>query len=387
MEGLAVQARNYALQLLDTFPALKPDIALPTVVHTWHTSGLADVSTCESDNGLSLAADASLLAFQSLATNPIPIAYGSALLTERARLDQLTSNNSPKDPSSMRLLATQGGMIILNLPRPSDWELLPALFEHETQYDWPLINHHCRRHKTEHLVERGRLLGLAIADAISAPNKESWITRHNIGKSMHKTRAHRVIDLSSLWAGPLCGRLLQLAGCDVIKIESTQRPDGARQGNPEFYQRLNDNKQSVVLDFSNSDDITTLIELVRKADIVIEASRPRALAHLGIHAEQLCAETPGLTWLSLTAYGRSSPYGDWIGFGDDVAVSAGLSYYHFARSGEWRILGDALADPLTGLHAAVAALASQASGGGELIEIAMHKVVSFALQQTSPLAS
>ena len=58
----------------------------------------------------------------------------------------------------------------------------------------------------------------------------------------------RVVDLSSLWAGPLCGQLLAAAGADVVKVESTARPDGARQGPAAFFDLLNGVKRSVALD-------------------------------------------------------------------------------------------------------------------------------------------
>ncbi len=85
-----------------------------------------------------------------------------------------------------------------------------------------------------------------------------------------------------------------------------------------------------------------LDRLLPTADVVIEASRPRALRQRGVVAEDF----PGV-WISITAYGRDQP--DRIGYGDDTAVAGGL-----VGPGP-SFLSDAVADPLTGAHAALAA--------------------------------
>src|SRR5262249_36579837 len=133
-----------------------------------------------------------------------------------------------------------------------------------------------------------------------------------------------VIDLSSLWAGPLCSHLLHKLGADVVKIESTRRPDGARRGPALFFDLMNAGKRSVALDFSSREGRESLHALVRKADIVIEGSRPRALRQLGLDAEQVIAECV-TTWVSINGYGRDEPQENWIAFGDDAGVAAGLS--------------------------------------------------------------
>src|SRR5581483_6493598 len=94
-----------------------------------------------------------------------------------------------------------------------------------------------------------------------------------------------------------------------------------------------------------------LRRLIAQADVVIEASRPRALRQLGIDAEEAVAS--GTVWVSITAYGRAPGDDLLIGFGDDVAAGAGL----VARDDRGPLFaGDALADPLTGVQAASAAV-------------------------------
>jgi crotonobetainyl-CoA:carnitine CoA-transferase CaiB-like acyl-CoA transferase len=147
-----------------------------------------------------------------------------------------------------------------------------------------------------------------------------------------------------------------------VKVESTTRPDGARRGSPAFYRWLHDGHESLVLDFASG----APAEVVAEADVVIEASRPRALRRLGIHAEEFLAARPGRVWLSITGYGRDE---DRIAFGDDAAVAGGLT--GLDRAGDPVFLGDALADPVTGVFAAHAVARSLADGGGELLSLSL----------------
>jgi crotonobetainyl-CoA:carnitine CoA-transferase CaiB-like acyl-CoA transferase len=132
----------------------------------------------------------------------------------------------------------------------------------------------------------------------------------------------------------------------------------------------------VAIDLSNEDGRWALRALIGMADVVIESSRPRALRQLGIDAEAHVAGGPGRTWVSITGYGRAGEAGNWIAFGDDAAVAGGL----VAWDGEEPVFcADAIADPLTGLVAAVGALASQSAGGGHLIDVAMSASAAFAM--------
>ena len=95
-----------------------------------------------------------------------------------------------------------------------------------------------------------------------------------------------ILDLSSLWAGPLGSSLLGMTGARIIKIESPDRPDGMRFGNGQFYNLLNENKDCVSIDFHNEDGLEKLKQLMHQADVIIEASRPRAFMQLGISAKE-----------------------------------------------------------------------------------------------------
>jgi crotonobetainyl-CoA:carnitine CoA-transferase CaiB-like acyl-CoA transferase len=176
----------------------------------------------------------------------------------------------------------------------------------------------------------------------------------------------------------LCGRLFAELGARVIKVESAARPDGARAGSPAFFARMNAGKQSVILDFASQAGRAELRELIAGADVVIEAARPRALPQLGIDAETIARANRRLTWIGITAYGRTGPWSNAVGFGDDCAAAAGLVVRD--ESGAPMFVADALADPLAGLMAASAAFAVLAAGGGALIDVALREAALFVAQ-------
>jgi hypothetical protein len=260
--------------------------------------------------------------------------------------------------------------------------MLPALFETDqsvrTQDE---LAHHVSHSSAQGLVDRGRLMGLPVALVGRTLRREAaWYSLFECGTSAPVPRplgrSPLVVDLSSLWAGPLATHLLQQAGARVIKVESSTRPDGARSGAPAFFNLLNCGKESVSLDLTSSKGTQQLGSLLSHADIVIEASRPRALAHMGIDAEALIKSTPGRVWVSITGYGRGEPESHWVAWGDDAAVAAG------ALGGTLDapvFCGDALADPLTGLHAGVAALAFWQGGESVLLDLSLRQVTAHAL--------
>jgi crotonobetainyl-CoA:carnitine CoA-transferase CaiB-like acyl-CoA transferase len=161
----------------------------------------------------------------------------------------------------------------------------------------------------------------------------------------------------------------------VTKLESVTRPDGAR-ATPDFYHWLHPPAETVVpVDFATAAGRQAAADLVDNADVVIEASRPRALEQLGLGPDDR-PDRPGRVWLSITGHGREAPGRDWIAFGDDAAIAGGLA----ARDAEGDpvFCGDAIADPLTGLTGALAVLEARAQGGGRLIDLAMSRAAAAA---------
>jgi crotonobetainyl-CoA:carnitine CoA-transferase CaiB-like acyl-CoA transferase len=220
-----------------------------------------------------------------------------------------------------------------------------------------------------------------VAEAGPPPRSESaWCRVEALGGPSARTPADAplVLDLSAMWAGPLCTQLLSLAGAHVVKLESTRRPDGARAARGGFFDLLNAGKRCAALDFASPEGRGRLRALLERADVVVEASRPRALEQLGIDAHALVRARPGLTWVSLTGYGRTGAAASRVAFGDDAAAAAGLCAATGSPDAPL-FCGDAVADPLGGVYAAVAALASFRVGGGHLIDVSLSGVVAHLL--------
>jgi len=306
-----------------------------------------------------------------------------ALLGERAAIFGLERRGTTSPGGSCRLLRAADGWIALNLARPDDRSLLPAWLGDGAPDDpWAFVEERIAERPAAEVVERARLLGLPIAFAAAPPGRSPpWFRIAASGPRARPAAAKRplVVDLSSLWAGPLCAQLIARTGARVVKVESLRRPDGARAGATAFFDLLNAGKASVALDFGSDAGRATLRALIERADIVVESARPRALAQLGIDASELVASRPGLSWISITGYGRREPNANWVAFGDDAAVAAGLATAIGDPTGPPLFCGDAIADPLTGLHAALAARASFLGGGGGLLDLSLRDVTAHAL--------
>ncbi len=297
---------------------------------------------------------------------------GAALLGERAACFGHRRCGRVSPGGSCRLVRCADGWIAVNLARSDDVACLPAWFGEAPQGElWDFVETRAAARPVAELVGRARLLGMPVSPAAAVPARpEPWCGVPVRGGRLRRHPQARpfVVDLSSLWAGPLCAHLLGLAGARVLKVESPARPDGARRGNPHFFSLLNGNKECAVLEPGEFGD------LLARADVVVEGSRPRALRQLGIDAEAAVRERPGLTWVGLSGHGRAEPGAEWVAFGDDAAAAAGLCAATGAP-GAPSFCGDAVADPLAGLHAAVAALASYRLGGGHLIDVSLAGVV------------
>ncbi|MGR4864683.1 CoA transferase [Caulobacter sp. LARHSG274] len=309
---------------------------------------------------------------------------GATLLGERAMLGGFRIPGDVSAGGGSHLYAARDGAVALNLARPADRELLPALFEAEglDPGDNQAIAARIARSDAGSLVARGRLMGLAIAaEDEEDPPGPPCTTLAEAVPAPPPAHRPKVLDLSALWAGPLAGHLLWLAGAEVTKVESLARPDAMRDGDGALFALLNQGKASVGLDLRTPEGRRALLALIAQSDIVIEAARPRALAQLGIAAGGLVRARPGLVWITITGHGAEGPAADWIGFGDDCGVAAGLSAALRAASGRPGFVGDAIADPLTGIFAAQVAWDAWRQGRGGRFGLSMRGVAAEALTQ------
>lgn len=292
-------------------------------------------------------------------------------LVGRAALLGLTRGGRVSAGGATRLIRAGGGWCAITLSRSDDVDAVPALVEADAATDdpWhPLESWAASRSPVE-VVERARLLDLPAAVLGETLPTNPVVRRAGRVTPPRTPSGLLVVDMSSMWAGPSCAALLGRAGATVVKVESRVRPDGTRAGPRAVFDWMNSGKLCYAADFT---DTSRLRELLAVADVVIEASRPAALARRGLGPEDVAARD-GRVWLSITGYGAVGDDANRVAFGDDAAVAGGL--VGSSASGPV-FCADAVADPLTGLHAALEVVEALRRGGGEVVQIAMAAVAA-----------
>ena len=187
-----------------------------------------------------------------------------------------------------------------------------------------------------------------------------------------------VVDLSRVLAGPYSTMLLADMGATVIKVESPGGDDTRAWTPPEhdgtstYYLSINRNKQSIVLDFRNPDDIAVVHDLFAEADIVVENFKVGGLTKFGLDYESAAAINPALIYLSISGYGTA----DGAGIpGYDLVVQAvsGLMSLTGDPDGPAYRAGISVFDVMTGLHGTIGLLAAlhqrTETGRGQHVEV------------------
>jgi hypothetical protein len=367
-----------AVRLLDELSVLGPPVPvgeLPgSAAAGWAASGAAELTGYadgdpQDSPGAPASAVRAALAVFAACTGVMDLP-GVELLADRARSAGLTRAAPLSVGGAFRVVAARDGWVGLSLSRESDVELLSALVGAETvsnEEPFESVASWARQHAAAAVDNRLALLGLPGGRIVSAPEPGRPGVVVTPGTARAPVQQPLVVDLTSLWAGPLCAHLLGRAGARVVKVESSDRPDAARQGTPEFFDRLHDGHEFRSVDFASTAGRAELAELIAAADVVLEASRPRALLQLGVDAPAWVAR--GTVWASITAYGRTRP--DRVGFGDDVAAAAGL--VNTGPDGPYPV-GDAIADPLAGVYAAAAVAFALFHRRAALLDVSMYDV-------------
>jgi len=289
----------------------------------------------------------------------VPVEPESLLRRDGALGLQPPGRSSPN--GHCRLVRALDGWMAVNLARPDDWETVSAWLEVGAGGDpWRVVEQVLPvRHKAA-LLERAVLLHLPVACV--AEVVASWPELRQPGQGWGRLR--RVVDLSALWAGPLAGGLLAAAGAEVVKVEGPNRPDPTPIRTPDLDRRLNGAKRRLVMGL----DDPALIGLIAGADVLVTSARPQALARAGLTPDILFALNPGLLWVAVTAHGWAGEGAARVGFGDDCAAAGGLLAW---EDGVPRFLGDALADPCTGLIAALATFEAVRDGKAGLLDVSL----------------
>ncbi|MFN8160987.1 MAG: CoA transferase [Solirubrobacterales bacterium] len=190
----------------------------------------------------------------------------------------------------------------------------------------------------------------------------------------------RVLDFSRVLAGPFATMMLADLGAAVTKVERPGGGDDTRAWGPPFdesgeatyFQSVNRNKRSIVLDLREPADRARARELALGADVVVENFRPGVMDRFGLGYEDLRGESPGLVYCSVTGFGRGRGAG-LPGYDLLVQALGGMMSITGSPEGEPQKVGVALVDVLAGLFSAVGILAAlrhrDATGRGQWVEV------------------
>lgn len=194
-----------------------------------------------------------------------------------------------------------------------------------------------------------------------------------------------ILDLTRVVAGPYCAMLLADMGANVIKIEHPTDPDLTREFPPMsrssdtpvsgFFAQFNRNKQAVCLDLKHPDGKATFLQMVGKADIVIENFRPSTMDKLGLGYKVLKAVNPALVFTAISGFGQHGPNSSRPAFDSSAQASGGLWSMNGTVEEPMRV-GTVLGDLSAALYAAIGTLGAlreaERSGHGQLVDVSQQ---------------
>lgn len=196
----------------------------------------------------------------------------------------------------------------------------------------------------------------------------------------------RVLDLTRVYAGPTCARILCDLGAEVIKVEGLRSIDNIRlaviadnNAEGDFWNRMgyflfrNAGKRSLTLDFNEPQAVELFKRLVPHADVVVESFTPRVMAQHGLDYQSLRRIRPDLIMISLSGYGQTGPWRDYCAYGTGLEPASGISSFTGYRGGDPMRTGISFTDPYCGIIGAGAVLAAlhyrRRSGRGQHIDL------------------
>lgn len=202
----------------------------------------------------------------------------------------------------------------------------------------------------------------------------------------------KVIDASTVVAGPGCARYLADFGATVIKVERPGSGDTTRamgmvdpddpDGTSLFWKLLGRGKSCVVLDLKEAEDREAFLRLVDGADVLVENLRPGGMEKLGLGPDELLARNPKLVMTRVTGFGQDGPYSHRPGFATLAEAMSGFAAINGEPDGGPLLPPIALTDEVTALAAAFATLAAVRSGVGQVVDVNLLETL---LQVMGPL--
>jgi crotonobetainyl-CoA:carnitine CoA-transferase CaiB-like acyl-CoA transferase len=245
-----------------------------------------------------------------------------------------------------------------------------------------------RRGRAPAVGEHTGQVRAGIADALVAGRP---VRSGRVAGSDRPLAGLRVVEVTNNWAGPACGRHLADLGADVLKVEWATRPatralfwpgptqDQQRQGHHRamYFNEMNRNKRGVVIDLSKPAGRDVFLELIADTDVLIENNSARVMPNLDLAWDTLSAVNPRLVMVSMSGYGASGPRRDWVAYGSNIETTSGLTSTTGYPDGEMSRTTLFYADPVSGIHGAVAVMAAlehrHRTGQGQWIEMSLNE--------------
>ncbi|WP_326691025.1 CoA transferase [Streptomyces sp. NBC_01795] len=191
----------------------------------------------------------------------------------------------------------------------------------------------------------------------------------------------RVLDLATLFAGPLSATMLGDFGAEVIKVEHPRKPDPSRGHGPSkdgvglWWKLLGRNKKTITLDLSSPGGREVLLKLAAGADVIVENFRPGTLEKWGLGWEELSAANPRLVLARVTGFGQTGPYAHRPGFGTLAEAMSGFAAITGEPDGPPTLPPFGLADSIAALSTAYAVMTALAgrdrTGQGQVVDMAI----------------
>jgi len=191
----------------------------------------------------------------------------------------------------------------------------------------------------------------------------------------------RVLDLTRVLAGPYATMILGDLGADIIKIEMPGTGDDSRAFGPyvnnesAYFMSLNRNKRSITLNLKSEKGKEVFIEMVKKADVLVENFRPGTMEKLGLGYDYLSTINPRLIYAASSGYGHTGPYSKKAAYDAVVQAMGGIMSITGQKDGKFTRVGTSIADINSGLFTAIGILAAlnsrHVTGKGQKVDVAM----------------
>jgi crotonobetainyl-CoA:carnitine CoA-transferase CaiB-like acyl-CoA transferase len=202
----------------------------------------------------------------------------------------------------------------------------------------------------------------------------------------------RVLDLSSVIAGPNCARYLADFGADVIKVENPETGDSLRgmgwqdprDNNGLWWKLVARNKRTIALNLKDDADKEVFLRLADDAHVLIENFRPGTLERLGLGPDVLMKRNDKIVITRVTGFGQTGPYASRPGFASIAEAMSGLASITGMPGGEPMLPPFAMTDEVTGLSAAFATMVALYSGQSQVVDVSLLETV---FQILGPLIS